>query len=220
MQTAVYTYHGIDIRELSSVIDYLKPYRQQLEKRATKQKWYELQQPQLRYSTAFIHPKIMYPIMAQSSRFTIDNSGSFINDKAFVIPSGDTYLLGVLNSIHVWKWLESICSDLGTGFELRHIYMNKVPIPQASEIERKAISKLVQKCLDAKGVSCEAWEREIDEIVAGLYGFASETPPLDAKTLGFGKGIQHESKVAVLTGKTRKSKQPANTSASIKSDLN
>jgi hypothetical protein len=99
-------------------------------------------------------------------------------------------------------------------------HIDLLPIPQASEIERKAISKLVQKCLDTKGVGCEAWEREIDEIVAGLYGFASENPPLDAKTLGFGKGIQHEPEVAVLTGKTRKSKQPANTSASIESDLN
>lgn len=110
--------------------------------------------------------------------------------------------------------------DLGQSLRLKNIYMSKIPIPKASEIERKAISKLVQKCLDAKGVGCEAWEREIDEIVAGLYGFASETPPLDAKTLGFGKGIQHEPKVAVLTGKTRKSKQPANTSALIESDLN
>lgn len=49
--------------------------------------------------------------------------------------------------------------------------MNKVPIPQANEIERKMISKLVQKCLDAKGVGCETWEKEIDIRVAKLYGF-------------------------------------------------
>jgi hypothetical protein len=28
----------------------------------------------------------------------------------------------------------------------------------------------VQKCLDAKGVDCEQWERDIDERVAALYG--------------------------------------------------
>jgi hypothetical protein len=44
-------------------------------------------------------------------------------------------------------------------------------IPQAREIDRKAIAKLVQKCLDAKGVGCEAWEKEIDVRVAKLYGF-------------------------------------------------
>jgi hypothetical protein len=36
--------------------------------------------------------------------------------------------------------------------------------------EKEAISKLVQKCLDAKGVDCEAWEKEIDDRVAALYG--------------------------------------------------
>lgn len=48
--------------------------------------------------------------------------------------------------------------------------MSRVPIPNASNTEREAISKLVQKCLDAKGVGCEAWEKEIDERVTALYG--------------------------------------------------
>jgi pseudouridine-5'-phosphate glycosidase len=55
--------------------------------------------------------------------------------------------------------------------EVEKYLLNKVPIPQASEIQRKAIAKLVQKCLDAKGVGCEAWEKEIDVRVAKLYGF-------------------------------------------------
>ncbi len=48
--------------------------------------------------------------------------------------------------------------------------MNKIPIPIASDSEKEAISKLVQKCLDAQGVDCEAWEKEIDDRVAALYG--------------------------------------------------
>jgi predicted kinase len=48
--------------------------------------------------------------------------------------------------------------------------MSKIPIPSTSTSEREAISKLVQKCLDAKGVNCEAWEKEIDQRVAALYG--------------------------------------------------
>jgi hypothetical protein len=167
----LYMYHGVNPRDIGSVIDYLKPYRQKLENRATKQEWYELQQPQLRYSSAFSQSKIVYPIMAQTSRFSLDKSQAFINDKAFVLPTSDLYLLGVLNSVHVWNYLESTCSELlGKSLELRGIYMSKVPIPQAREIDRKTISKLVQKCLDAKGVGCEAWEKEIDVRVAKLYG--------------------------------------------------
>jgi TaqI-like C-terminal specificity domain/Eco57I restriction-modification methylase len=167
----LYMYHGINVKGLDSAINYLKPYRQKLEARATKQKWYELQQPQMRFSTAFNKPKIIYPEINQSSRFTFDNTGTFINNKAFIIPTDDLYLLGVLNSAHIWNYLKTTCSPLqGQTFELRTTYMSKIPIPKASEIEQKAISKLVQKCLDSKGVGCEAWEKEIDVRVAKLYG--------------------------------------------------
>jgi type I restriction-modification system DNA methylase subunit len=167
----LYMYHGVDISELKSVIEHLKPYRQQLENRATKQKWYELQQPQLRYSKEFEKPKIVYPVIAKESRFAFDIMGAFTNDKTFTIPVNDLYLLGILNSSMVWDYLKTFCSDLlGKSIELRSIYTSKIPIPLASESEKEPIIKLVQKCLDAKGVNCEEWEKEIDERVAALYG--------------------------------------------------
>jgi hypothetical protein len=48
--------------------------------------------------------------------------------------------------------------------------MERIPIPDAPIAERAAITALVQKCLDAKGVGCEKWEAEINERVAALYG--------------------------------------------------
>ncbi len=50
------------------------------------------------------------------------------------------------------------------------IYVGATPVPTATESERAAIITLVQKCLDAKGVDCLAWEQEINERVAALYG--------------------------------------------------
>ena len=50
------------------------------------------------------------------------------------------------------------------------VNFKRLPIPPASESEKEPIIKLVQKCLDAKGVNCEEWEKEIDERVAALYG--------------------------------------------------
>jgi hypothetical protein len=167
----LYMYHGINTKELTSVVEHLQLYRQQLEERATRQEWYELQQPQLRYTSFYKQPKIIYPIIANKPRFAFDTTGSFINDKAFIIPVYDLCLLGILNSSYVWEYLNSICSKLrGGDLELRHIYISKIPIPNASTTEREAISKLVQKCLDAKGADCEAWEKEIDDRVAALYG--------------------------------------------------
>lgn len=123
------------------------------------------------YVDAFDQPKIIYPVIAKESRFAFDVGGAFTNDKAFIIPVPELYLLGILNSSHIWEYLKSVCSELlGKSLELRSIYINKIPIPSASTTEREAISQLVQKCLDAKGVNCETWEKEIDERVAALYG--------------------------------------------------
>ena len=59
---------------------------------------------------------------------------------------------------------------LGGHLRFKRQYVEKIPIPPASESEKEPIIKLVQKCLDAKGVNCEEWEKEIDERVAALYG--------------------------------------------------
>ena len=56
------------------------------------------------------------------------------------------------------------------GYKLLRVYLEKAIVPNASESEKESIIKLVQKCLDAKGVNCEEWEKEIDERVAALYG--------------------------------------------------
>jgi hypothetical protein len=53
---------------------------------------------------------------------------------------------------------------------LQWVNLQNTPIPDASASDRKAIGTLAQKCLDAAGVGCEAWEKEIDERVSALYG--------------------------------------------------
>jgi hypothetical protein len=70
-----------------------------------------------------------------------------------------------------WEYLQNTCSKLSGGaLAMQTPYLTKLPIPKASTTDRNAISQLVQKCLDAKGVGCEAWEKEINERVAALYG--------------------------------------------------
>lgn len=41
-QFLIYTYHGVNIERYPGVLKHLKPFRAQLEKRATEQNWYEL----------------------------------------------------------------------------------------------------------------------------------------------------------------------------------
>lgn len=172
----IYSSWQLDIEQYPAIKRHLIRWKEQLQSRpeceAGKYNWWCMARYAAEYVKEFERPKIIYPEMNQVSRFTFDNTGVFINNKAFIIPSNDLYLLGVLNSTHVWKYLTTSCSELlGKSIELRNIYMSKVPIPQASEVDQRIISKLVQKCLDVKGVGCEAWEQEIDVRVAKLYGF-------------------------------------------------
>ena len=53
-------------------------------------------------------------------------------------------------------------------------YISQIPIPDASSSERKIISCLAQKCLDAKGQNIAHWEAEINDRVAHLYGLTPE----------------------------------------------
>ena len=90
---------------------------------------------------------------------------------ANVIPLLDFYLLGILNSNSSKQFFEDISIQRnGNYLEFKPIYVSQLPIPNASATEREAISQLVLKCLDAKGIGCEAWEKEIDERVTALYG--------------------------------------------------
>lgn len=122
----------IDINDYPSIRDWLLPFKPQLERRATKQEWFELQQAQLAYQPAFSGAKIVYPIISQGPKFTSDNSGSFINDKTFMLPLHPE-LLSFLNSKLIWFILFGTASPLRGGqwrLELREQYISIVPIPK------------------------------------------------------------------------------------------
>lgn len=133
-------------------------------------KWYELQASPSD-TERFEKAKIVYPDIAKEPRFAFDTTGSYANDTTFVIPIDDLYLLGVLNSSSVKDFFIEVGAQVRGGYlRFKRQYVEKIPIPHASTTEREAISKLVQKCLDAKGIGYEVWEKEINNRVTALYG--------------------------------------------------
>nr|WP_322506161.1 TaqI-like C-terminal specificity domain-containing protein [Chroococcidiopsis cubana] len=133
-------------------------------------KWYELQASPSNIKRLEV-TKIVFPDIAKELRFAFDSKGMYLNNTGYFIPTNDLYLLGVLNSSVVETFYIELSTQIRGGY-LRFFrqYVEKIPIPNASTNEREAISKLVQKCLDAKGIGCEVWEKEIDDRVAALYG--------------------------------------------------
>lgn len=120
----------IDIDDYPAIRDWLLPFKDKLEARATKQEWFELQQAQEAYAPYFAAPKISYPHFNDARNFSFEPHGAFSNDKSYLIPSDDKALLGLLNSQVLWFMLSSMSPPVRGGFhELRVQYVEKLPIP-------------------------------------------------------------------------------------------
>jgi hypothetical protein len=146
----LYMIHGIDIRRYPAIREFLKPFRDKLERRATRQEWYELQQPQAAYIPFFDKPKIIYAQIMMEPRFYLDSDGYYTNQKCYFIPSADWYLLGILNSAPVWDHLKTVSVTFGDPdkrgrLEPRVEHILSLPIPDAQVAERETVAKLAQQ---------------------------------------------------------------------------
>jgi hypothetical protein len=137
----------VDIDAYPAIKRHLLPFKAALEKRATKQAWYELQQAQEAYKPMFEGPKMFYPVISQGPKFSVYEATCFSNDKTFFIATSDLYLLAFLNSRVIWTYLFGICSPLRGGewrLELRAQYVETVPIPAADAPTRARIASLAE----------------------------------------------------------------------------
>jgi hypothetical protein len=129
----------VDIESYPGVKAWLLPFKDRLEKRATQQEWWELQQAQLAYQGRMAQPKISYPHFQNSRMFTYEPDGYFSNDKSYFIPSADYALLAYLNSKLVWFFLTSLSPAVRNGWhEMRVQYIELIPMLQ-EDYPQKAI---------------------------------------------------------------------------------
>jgi type I restriction-modification system DNA methylase subunit len=190
----IYTPHGIDMKRYPAVVEHLKPFRKQLENRATRQEWYELQQPQVAYKDWFLAPKLIFPDIATGCRFTLDTVGHFGANTVYFIPVDNLALLGLLNSRAAEFYFKQVCAALeGPGEAyLRFFgqYLEDFPVrfPEAPK-RRQQFVELVEQMLDLHTRATktrtghertvierriEATDREIDRLVYELYGLTEE----------------------------------------------
>ena len=167
-------------QQYPAIYNHLFSYKEELSKRnqaetGIRYEWYALQRCAATYWQEFERSKIVYQEIATYQAFAWDDSGCYSNNKTFLIPDASLYLLALLNSKITWFFLDHIAQKMAGGtFALQTIYIEKIPIPPASENDKAAIETLVQKCLDAKGQNVAQWEAEIGDRVARLYGLTDE----------------------------------------------
>ena len=132
---------NVDIDKYPAVRDWLLPFRPDLEKRATRQEWFELQQAQLAYQTLLSSPKLVWAHFQNKPLFTIDRSVSFLNNKCFFVPCDDTALLALLNSSCGWFQLTSIARIKRGGYvEAEAQYLEMIALPQFSRKTRASLA--------------------------------------------------------------------------------
>ncbi|GIL01271.1 MAG: hypothetical protein BroJett030_11700 [Alphaproteobacteria bacterium] len=136
----------VDIDEYPAIRDWLLPFREKLEKRATQQEWWELQQAQLAYQPRFERRKISYPHFQNERMFAMEDSGAFSNDKSYFIPDADYSILALLNSSLTWSFLTGISPAVRHGWhEMRVQYVEKLPIPVWDAVA-KGLDRLAKDC--------------------------------------------------------------------------
>ena len=200
----IFTRRGVDVEQYPAIKQYLNQYRVELEpkkSRAEKHgrkvgnyRWYEIQDTTA-YYTEFEKPKIVYPDIGMSCRFCFDQSGLFLTNTAYFIPTSDLYLLALLNSDLTFYYLKHICMILGDadkGGRLRfiHQYMQDLPIRRisfttpADERDRQLekAKTLYQSYLDTGSTDCVqgfvkdhlAADPERADVVHDLFAFLAE----------------------------------------------
>ncbi|HAS50874.1 MAG TPA: restriction endonuclease, partial [Gammaproteobacteria bacterium] len=159
----IFARRGIDINAYPSIRAHLERFRERLEPRPEnwdikaggdwpgrapgRHPWYELQSA-TDYWPRFEQPKIIYQVIQFHPQYAFDTSGLFGNDKTFLIPTADLYLLAVLNSPlmwwHNWRYLPHMKDEAlnPAGFRMETLPIAE-PTPQIrAEIEERVTALL------------------------------------------------------------------------------
>jgi hypothetical protein len=179
---------------------HLTPFKARLQERATEQNWYELQQPQLNFATYMDGPKIIFPDIAITPRFSLDEVGRYGSNTTYFIPLPDLYLLGILNSRLGNFYFSQVCAGLEgpgetylrffgqylEGFPIRAIDCSKAADVDGGDkivalvgrmldlTKRKHSGKLAPSELQRLERQISATDSEIDDLVFKLYGITAE----------------------------------------------
>ncbi|MDD1441588.1 BREX-1 system adenine-specific DNA-methyltransferase PglX [Dolichospermum sp. ST_sed3] len=174
----IFTRRGIDIDAYPAIKNYLSQYQKQLEPRPKNwntnkdgnwegrkhgtYKWYEIQDS-VDYWQLFEQPKIIYQVIQTFPLYALDNSGLFGNDKTFILPTQDLFILGLLNSPLIWwysqrvftKMLSDAISPMGYLFET-------LPIAQPTPEIRAEVEAIATRLIEITKLNGQVYKEVLD----------------------------------------------------------
>jgi len=157
-------YRGIEIEQFPAVLEHLSRYRAQLEPRPKDWKpqsgeewlgrasgayaWYELQ-TSIENRPLFERPKIVYQEIQFHPWYARDDRGLLTNNKCFILPIDDLYVLAVLNSPLMWwhnfRHLPHMKDEAlsPVGFLMRDLPIAQPRDPLRAQVEA-AVARLIE----------------------------------------------------------------------------
>lgn len=162
-------HRGINIDEYPAIRDHLSIYRQKLEpqpkdwdrknkwpgRKPGNYRWCELQND-VHPGWTRSGPKLVCQEIAATQGFAVLPEGYVASNKALVLPIWDNYILGILNSRWAWQfWKARVAQMVGGAVAMQTPLVLSLPIPRASQADRDAIEKRVQRILDLKRCEVE-----------------------------------------------------------------
>lgn len=167
-QYLIFTRRGVKIKSYPAIEKYLKQFKEMLMpkpkgwkgetwkgRKPGSYQWYEIQDA-IDYYSEFEKPKIIYPNICKKPEFTIEFDKVYTNQKCFIIPRDDKYLLGILNSSLFFFLFRMILPKLrGDFYEPNYIYFKDFPIrlidfsDQIEKVQHDKMVILVEQMLTA-----------------------------------------------------------------------
>ena len=182
----IFTGRGADIDEYHAIKNHLSWWRNELESKAFvgqrdggrkpgDHKWFEIQDV-VAYHEEFGLPKIMWPGLSRTVRFSYDEDGHYLADTCYFTPVADKWLLALLNSsLFTFLLCQVTNSPPGESMKLHTDIMKRLPIvvpDTESQVQlEKAVNELIRGGASSDDASSIAWR--IDPIVFHVYGMTS-----------------------------------------------
>jgi hypothetical protein len=158
----IFAHKDIDIERYPAIKGHLIKYQPQLEARAGKQSWWQLQASPSFYEM-FENPKLVYQEIQFHSAFGYDNNGYFTNNKCFIFSGTNLYVLAVLNSPliwwHNWRYLPHMKDEALTPAGM---LMETLPIAPPTDEIRAEVEPLVSRLIEITKANQEAYRDVLD----------------------------------------------------------
>lgn len=137
----------IAIDDYPAIRDWLLPFKARLEKRATKQEWFELQQAQEAYAPHFDSQKIAYRDIGDYASFHIEKNGNYLANTAYFISSDSQFLNAYLNSKLLWFTYLNVSAQIRGGFaRFFSNHLAEMPIPESTDASKAELVALAEAC--------------------------------------------------------------------------